>query len=571
MPLLTDADAEVRAQAAKTLGELRDTDAVQPLIALLKDASPRVRMLAALALARTGDAAAVPAAIALLRDNNDEDPYLRHAGVMILTQCGDVAALARAAGDASPAVRLGALVAMRRRGADAITRFFHDSDPRLVEEAARIIDIRSDQPLLAELGALITQPKLSDATVRRVLNAHYLLGTAASAKALGEFAARRDAPDALRVEALTMLGTWAQPASRDRVTGAWRPIPTRDAAPARDALTAQWLTIFGPADAAKHVPAPRPAVQLAAIQQAAALGFTPSAPTLAEIMVDKSLHADVRTAALDAMGTMHDPHMAEIVAKALRDENGNIRAAAVRWIGQLDRPVALQTFERVLAGDSLAEKQVVFPALARLQDAAADAMIAAWLDKLIAGQVPPELQLDIILAAEERRTPQFAEKLAALRASRSGDDPLADYRECLAGGDAPRGRRIYAERGDLSCVRCHKVQDSGGIVGPDLSKIGAEKPPEYLLESIVVPSKSIAKGFDSVLLTTDEGRTISGVVRSEDDKQITLVLADGKTQVVPKHTIEERVVTKSPMPEDLIKKLNKSDLRDLIAYLSSLK
>src|SRR5262249_56020366 len=114
--LTGDRDAEVRAQAAKVLGEGRVAEAYGRLLPLLADAEPRVRFFAALAVGKLKRREAVPAVVQMLRDNADRDAYLRHAGVMALTWIDDEDALRHAAEDSSPAVPVGALLARRRPG-----------------------------------------------------------------------------------------------------------------------------------------------------------------------------------------------------------------------------------------------------------------------------------------------------------------------------------------------------------------------------------------------------------------------------------------------------------------------
>ena len=209
--------------------------------------------------------------------------------------------------------------------------------------------------------------------------------------------------------------------------------------------------------------------------------------------------------------------------------------------------------------------------LAELKTPAAEAQLLQWLERLSAGQVPPGWQLDLLAAAARRGTPELVEKLAQLAAARPADDPLAEYRVCLEGGDSERGRRLAHERVDLSCVRCHRMDEYGGLVGPDLSHIGSQKTREYLLEAIVLPNRSIAKGYESVLVTTDEGKVISGVVRSEDADTLRLIQADGAPVVIAKANIDSRATALSPMPGDLAGKMTRFELRDLVAYLASLK
>ena len=98
-----------------------------------------------------------------------------------------------------------------------------------------------------------------------------------------------------------------------------------------------------------------------------------------------------------------------------------------------------------------------------------------------------------------------------------GSQPLGKYAVARAGGNVGRGADLFFGRTDLSCVRCHVADGRGGAVGPNLSGIGALKPSEYLVESIVDPNKTIAEGFQTVLVLTDEGRTVTGVLRAEDD------------------------------------------------------
>src|SRR5262249_20936305 len=161
-------------------------------------------------------------------------------------------------------------------------------------------------------------------------------------------------------------------------------------------------------------------------------------------------------------------------------------------------------------------------------------------------------------------------------ASKSKDDPLSLYREVLSGGNAQRGRSVFTDKAEVACLRCHKARTwageiPGGEVGPELSGIGARQNRMYLLESIVDPNHQIAQGSDSIVLATHDGQIITGVLRSEDDKDVRLVTAEGQPLTVPKDTIEDRRRGISAMPADLAQKLSKTELRDLIEFLASLR
>ena len=114
LPLTGDADAEIRAQVARVLGDLRYGPAFERLIPLMKDDSPRVRHLAAIAVGKLSRKETIPAAIAMLRENDDKDAVIRHSAVMALVGNNDPAAILAAAKGELPPVKLGIVVAIRR-------------------------------------------------------------------------------------------------------------------------------------------------------------------------------------------------------------------------------------------------------------------------------------------------------------------------------------------------------------------------------------------------------------------------------------------------------------------------
>ena len=85
-------------------------------------------------------------------------------------------------------------------------------------------------------------------------------------------------------------------------------------------------------------------------------------------------------------------------------------------------------------------------------------------------------------------------------------DPLEVYRPLLAAGSAERGRVLFHQNREVRCNACHKVGESGGgFVGPDLTEVGKRAEREHLLESLIVPSAKIAKGFETLVVVTSDG------------------------------------------------------------------
>ena len=558
LSLLTDNDAEIRAQAARVLGDHRNAKAYEALVKLLEDDSLRVRYFAAMGLAKLAKPEAIPGIIKMLRENADKDVYVRHAGVTALTKINNSDAIASAAKDESRSVRMAALLAMRRLARPEIAQFLHDSDPQLVLEATRAINDLPIVEALPQLASMVAKIDLPDYVMIRVINANYRLGTPEAARALAQFATT-DAPRRWRVAALQDLADWKSPGLRDKVTNATRPLPDRDPNVARDAA--------GPVLAGLLHNQPN-SVIVAALDVINKLGVKDSR-VLSHVASDQKLSAEVRASAINTMAQQDDPNLANVVNESMKDRDDRVRAAAIEAMVKL--PDAPQRIAARLGKGTVREQQAAFAAIANVPGKDADGAVLSWLDKLLAHDVNPQLELDILEAAQKRRDPQLQQRLAKYEQSLSSSDLLAPYRVALYGGDAASGDKIFHLRADVSCVRCHTVHGTGGIVGPVLDGIGSRQSREYLLESIVFPNAKIAPGFEGVLLKLKDGRTVTGIVKKETDTELEVLDADSHQVTVPKADLVTRQRGQSAMPEDLVKFLSKRDLRDLVEYLASLK
>jgi quinoprotein glucose dehydrogenase len=203
------------------------------------------------------------------------------------------------------------------------------------------------------------------------------------------------------------------------------------------------------------------------------------------------------------------------------------------------------------------------------------ALLGGLIDRLIAGTAPAEIQLDILDAARRVGTPELQQKLKAYESSLKAEDPLAGYRIALAGGNANRGRKLFREKVEVQCQRCHKCETGDSVVGPDLTHIGATKDRAYILESIVTPNKRIAEGFETVVLTLKDKKVVAGRLVKNDPANLTVETLDDKGKpknvVIPAAQIANRMAAPSPMPENIRDFLSKSELRDLVEYLATRK
>jgi putative heme-binding domain-containing protein len=139
-------------------------------------------------------------------------------------------------------------------------------------------------------------------------------------------------------------------------------------------------------------------------------------------------------------------------------------------------------------------------------------------------------------------------------------------------GDAVSGRRVFFNP-STGCARCHRIEDRGGWLGPDLSTIARGANREKLMQSILHPSQDIAPQFVSHTVETKDGQSLTGLLSSESvDGTVTLLTADGKAVRIPGAQVSAHTQSKvSLMPEGLEKGMTVGDFRDLLAFLLSRK
>ena len=563
--LLADNDAEVRAQAARVLGDNRFTGANDKLVALLKDASGRARFYAALALGKAAHKPAVEPLFAMLTENADKDPILRHGAVMGLAGCADATTLAAKATDTNASVRVGAVVALRRLRSPLVSSFLRDADQGIILEAARAIYDMPIPEAMPALGGVLANKAVTDRNILlRATNALYRHGQPESAKALAQYAAQPDANEFARGEALNLLTNWANPSPKDRLLNAWRPLPARTAEAAATALAPVLPSLFS---------GPSP-VQEATAAAVSKLQIPGSGDALFTLVANDGASKAARTEALRALTAMKHPRLGAAASEALTDKDPKFRAAGLKALVATDSAVALKAITEVLASNTSAvEKQGAVLALAESNTADAEKLLGGLMDQLIAGKLAPEVQLDVIEAVKKRGG--LAEKIQQWKASLPKSDELAEYKIALMGGDAERGKKSFREHVSAQCFKCHKCDGGDSLVGPDLSKIGAQKDRTYILESIIFPNKAIAQGFQIVVLELTDGMTIAGRLLGESGGtlQVETVDAAGKPQAVTvaANKIKTRTSAPSPMPENERDNLTRAELRNIIEYLATRK
>ncbi len=558
--LLADADPEVRGQAAAVLGDARDAGAGGALERLLGDPEPRPRFFAALAIGKLGRREAAEAVRNLLRANDDEDPWLRHAGVMALVGTHAPEELGALHDDASAALRRAAVVALRRLESGVVAKFLADGDPVVVLEAARAINDVPIPDAMPALAALLGRVEGPEALMRRVLNANLRAGGPGHAEALAGFAAREDAPEAYRVEALRHLGRFAEPPGRDAVTGLWRPLERRDAQFAREALQRHFEAVLRGSEP----------IQVEAALAAQRLDVREAMAALSSLARDPGAGSRARVASIRTLASWGGDTVSVLVDDLAGDANAEVRSEALKWRAHFGRGDVVETVREVLDSGSFREQQSALATLGALNLEGAERLLAGWLSRAVESGVAPELQLDLLEAGRASRARRVQAALRKYEQTLAGTNAVDSRRHLLRGGDAEAGRRVFYEKAEAQCVRCHRAGGEGGIVGPDLKGIGSRQSREELLEAIVLPNARIAEGYQNVIIETSDGTEYSGTIRGETEEELVLATLEGEV-TVRKADITFRREGLSSMPDGLGEVMSPRELRDLVEFLAGLK
>jgi putative heme-binding domain-containing protein len=132
------------------------------------------------------------------------------------------------------------------------------------------------------------------------------------------------------------------------------------------------------------------------------------------------------------------------------------------------------------------------------------------------------------------------------------------------------GRKMFAAAG---CFACHRFGNEGGMTGPDLTGSAGRYSARDLLDQIINPSKEINEQFAPIVVTKNNGDTVTGVIVNLNNDNV-MVNTDAANPF-QQETIDRKLVKSiefsktSPMPEGLLQMLTQEEIADLTAYILS--
>jgi len=283
---------------------------------------------------------------------------------------------------------------------------------------------------------------------------------------------------------------------------------------------------------------------------------------------------DLRRAATRAIADLGGPQSVKLLQQlASADHPQSARLGAAAALVGVDLNVATQTAANVLATPTESgDPSDLFQAFLTRPEG------PVRLAKAIEGKAIPadvaKIGLRMARSRGKAAQPliaalQIAGGLAGKNSAMSPEQRQSLIRLVQEHGDPQRGEALF-RRQDLACQKCHSIGGSGGLVGPDLLSIGASAPVDYLVDSLIAPNKAVKENYHAIVVTTDEGKILSGIKVRETGDALILRTAEDKEIAIPTDSIDEQAPAQSIMPSGLIDPLTSDELADLVRFLSSL-
>jgi quinoprotein glucose dehydrogenase len=135
-------------------------------------------------------------------------------------------------------------------------------------------------------------------------------------------------------------------------------------------------------------------------------------------------------------------------------------------------------------------------------------------------------------------------------------------------GDASRGKALVESN---NCFDCHRIDDRGSRVGPNLSDIGSRRTPQRLQQALVAPDEEVLTENRFVRFVTKDGATVSGKLLNQDAMSVQLLTPKEELKTYMRANLRDYTVLDKGLMPSVQGKLTDSQVADIVSYLFSLK
>lgn len=550
-------ELSIRLAALHSVGLHRDAKALPDLLKIVAKDHPAAQRQAATALGRIKHPDAIEPIMTAMRDSKG-DRFLEHALIYALIQIDNRDKTAPFLQDKHMQVRRAALIALDQMPNGNLTREvlaaqLRSDDKLLVKTAVDIVAARpkwADEIVMPLRGWLITRdPKTFPPENLRAL----LLATC-----------KEPVIQKLMVEALEHAETMPPVRGLLLETIAHAPIAK---------LPPIWLDALD-----KTLDHADDRLVLQSIAAIRARSLTQFDRKLDRLVMDANRTADTRVQAFAALAprakSVDKAAFDFLVTQLKEDRPPLLRLATAKGLSQAALSEAqLLELTKPLANAGPLELPSLFAAFEKNRSAKVfRAFLGALAKNPSAATLPPDPTERAFKQAPDDVRAEARKLLEQLLGTAEKQKARLDELEPLTkGGSVEQGRDLYFGA-KAACSACHAINNKGGGVGPDLGKIGAIRSGRDLLESIVFPSASFARGFETYVVETKAGKTHSGILARESSDALHLLTTERVEIRVPRDDIDSFLPGRvSIMPQGLETQLSRRELQDLLAYLQSLR
>ena len=256
--------------------------------------------------------------------------------------------------------------------------------------------------------ALNSSTITSEVFLRRAINANLRLGDQASAERLTQFIANTANPIDMRMDAMWALGYWENPPVLDRVEGRYRQPAQTNLTVAQTTMVSVVNKLLG--ESTREIKASTTTL----IGRLKLKGFDDK---LFYWVEDYKQPVEIRIAALGALAKTQPPQLERAMNTALASTDEALRQEAQSLLGELDleESTVVKLLTKALENGSIGEQQKALLSLSAKKSNDAEILLGKWMDKLVAGQVDPALQLDVLTAIEKSNFESLKAKARGIR------------------------------------------------------------------------------------------------------------------------------------------------------------
>ncbi|MDD7984074.1 HEAT repeat domain-containing protein [Lentisphaera marina] len=546
-----DSDYIIRQHVCRSLGDFKPSSENENiLINALQDKSPRVQLTAIIALGKVGSSQAINALWKCLEMNNGKEHIIRHVGVRALARLNDEAGAIKQVKSEKNELRLIAVLILRELESTHLQSFVQDKNQLVKEEAIRAIydkQIMAAMPSIAAESSQISNYSLP--LQRRILLSNMWIGEKQNAVNTINIANNTHAEKQVREFALRSLKRWSKPPENDPVFSTYRPTKNR-VIDINSAISPGLTQLLESANG--HL------LEMG-LKLAEDIKLPLSSKTLLAQIKNSKAPANIRISSLNTLIAQDSNYLKEIPAMILSEKDDLVQARLIELTYEYKLANYAQLESKYLNLKQVPQARAIIKGL-KGNTGLQIRLIKLWNQK--DALIPKEAQLELYLALKSLNTPKASSIIAQFDSK-----PDNSYQFTTTGGDIEAGKIIFEGQG--ACLQCHQIDRKGGVQGPALDGIGTRQNPHTIMESLIHPNKLIAPGFGTFIVSTKDGKSTAGILQKETVDHYEIKTAT-KTVKILKTNVVSKQGPSSGMPP-IARALQLHDLRDLIAYLESLK